>query len=105
MNSIEHVLSVHLIAESRKLTSKDTFLCFIDFKKAFDCVNRNLLWYKLQLYGLNGALLNNISGLYKDVRYCVEVNNQLSNYFCVSRGVKRITGVYLVPHSFQSFYQ
>ena len=30
-----------------------------------------------------------ISGLYKGVRYCVEVNNQLSNYFCVSTGVKQ----------------
>ena len=42
---IEHVLSVHMLVESRKLLGKDTFLCFIDFKKAFDSVNRNLLWY------------------------------------------------------------
>ncbi len=43
-------------------------MCFIDLKKALDSVNRDLLWYKLQLYGLNGALLNNITSLYKSVQ-------------------------------------
>ena len=75
---MEHVMLIYLVTENRKLLGKDTFLCFIDFRKAFDSVNRNLLWYKLQLYGLNGALLNIISHLYKDVRYCVEFNNEFS---------------------------
>ncbi len=29
---------------ARKLTNKDTYLCFIDLKKAFYSTNRNLLW-------------------------------------------------------------
>ena len=54
---LEHALLVYLIAENRQLLNKDTFICFIDLKEAFHSViNRNLLWCKLQLYYLHGAL-------------------------------------------------
>ena len=64
---IEHALSLqYLICENRRLLKKYTFVCmFYKFKNVFDSVqcNCNLLWYKLQLYRLNGALLNNITAL------------------------------------------
>ena len=77
------------LTENRKFLNKDTFVCFIDLKKAFDSVNRDLLFYKLQLYGLNGQLLNNIMGLYKNVRYCIEINEEQTEYFEAKRGVNK----------------
>ena len=76
-------------------------MCFIDLKKAFDSVNRNLLWYKLQLYGLSGALLNNITALYKRVEYSLEINDHQTKYFEVKRGVKQ--GCILSPTLFNIF--
>ena len=76
-------------------------MCFIDLKKAFDSVNRNLLWYKLQLYGLSGALLNNITALYKRVEYSLEINDHQTKYFEVKRGVKQ--GCVLSPTLFNRF--
>ena len=73
-----YLFIIIMLSETKKLINKGTYLCFIDLLIA---LNTNLLWYKLQLYGLNGPLLNNISGLYKNVQYCVEVNNHLFNYF------------------------
>ena len=70
-------------------------------KKAFDSVNRNLLWYKLQLYRLSGALLNNITALYKRVEYSLEINDQQTKYFEVKRGIKQ--GYILSPTLFNIF--
>ena len=86
---LEHALSLYLICKNRILLKKDTFMCFIDLKKAFDSVNCNLLWYKLQLYGLSGALLNNITALYKRVEYSLEINDPQTQYFEVKRSVKQ----------------
>ena len=38
------------------MLGKETFLCFIDFQKAFDSVNRNLLLYKLSSIGIRGCM-------------------------------------------------
>lgn len=38
--------------------SKNTFACFVDFKKAFDYINRDLLGYKLSHSGIVGKLMS-----------------------------------------------
>ena len=73
-NCLEHALTVYLMAQNRKIINKDTFICFIDLKKAFECVDRNLFWYKLLCYGINGNLLENFKALYSRVNYCLEIN-------------------------------
>ena len=52
------------MAQNREIINKGTFICFVDLKKAFDSVDRNLLWYKLLYYGINGNLLENLKVLY-----------------------------------------
>ena len=74
-NCLEHALSLYMIAQNRKVINKHTFICFIGIKKAFDSVDRNLLWYKLQCYGINGNFLENIKTLYSAVKYCIEIND------------------------------
>ena len=55
---------------------EDAFVCFIDFKKAFDCVNRDLLWKKLAVrFGLSGKFLLALKALCKDVCCSVDVNH------------------------------
>ena len=40
----DHILTLHNIVLNRKLRGNDTYACFVDFKKAFDSINRDLLW-------------------------------------------------------------
>ena len=43
----DHILTLHNIVLNRKLKGNDTYACFVDFRKAFDSINRDLLWRKL----------------------------------------------------------
>ena len=68
---------------------QNTFISFIDMRKAFDNVNRQCLWYKLQTVGIGGSIFKAIQSLYNDVSYAVKVNGSLTSWFRVSKGVKQ----------------
>ena len=50
------------------------FLAFIDLKKAFDSVDKNLLLYKLSKIGVSGHFYRAISSLYSNPRPRVILN-------------------------------
>ena len=50
----------------------DTFAAFIDFKKAFDFINRDLLWYKLLQNNVDGHMYNAIKVLYQHTESCIQ---------------------------------
>ena len=73
-------LCTHLNYRKRMARKEDTFACFIDFKKAFDCVNSNLYWKKLAVrFRLSGKFLLALKALYKDVCCSVDVNHTLTD--------------------------
>ena len=43
------------------------YTCFIDFRKAFDIVERNILFYKLRQIGISGNFYNIIKDVYTTV--------------------------------------
>ena len=79
----------------------DTFLCFIDYKKAFDSVERNLLLYKLSNIGVNGHMYCAISALYSNPKSRVILQNYSTEYFNCPIGVKQ--GDCLSPTLFAIF--
>ena len=58
---IDHIYVLSSVVRARLDKGKSTFSCFVDFKKAFDCVNRDLLLFKLLSSGINGKLYNAIN--------------------------------------------
>ena len=77
------------IIEGRKITKRSTFVAFVDFSKAYDRVNRSLLWKKLDRLGINGKMMNALKALYKNVKYCVRVNGRKSDWFDVECGLRQ----------------
>ena len=61
---IDHLYTLTSLIKNRKIRKKQTFVCFIDAKKAFDSVNRDMLWYKLMKIGVTGSFLNAVKSLY-----------------------------------------
>jgi hypothetical protein len=76
-------------------------VAFVDFKKAFDSVNRNTLWNVLRQSGVNGKLYKAVRAVYDQVLSCVRANNLCSDYFNCPNGVKQ--GCLLSPQLFSLF--
>ena len=98
---IDHIFVMCTVLRNRKLLGKETFLCFIDYKKAFDSVDRNLLLYKLSVIGVNGHIYNAISSLYSNPKSRVILNDHETEYFDCPIGVKQ--GDCLSPTLFAIF--
>ena len=86
---IDHIFSLVTILRNRKAQGKATFICFIDYKKAFDSVDRNLLLFKLSKIGIVGKVYNAIRSLYKNPSSRVILNNICTDWFQCPLGVKQ----------------
>ena len=60
---------------------------FLDFAKAFDTVNKDILITKLNHYGIRGNALNWINSYLTDRKQCVTVNGETSDFLPVNVGV------------------
>ena len=98
---IDHIFVLISVLRNRKQLGKDTFLAFIDYKKAFDSVDRNLLLYKLSKIGINGRMYYAIASLYSNPRSRVILNDYETEYFDCPIGVKQ--GDNLSPTLFAIF--
>ena len=64
-----------------------TIVIYIDFCKAFDVVQHDKLFARLQSYGIDGVLLQWIKNLFCSRTFCTKVNNLLSGVVCLISGV------------------
>ena len=56
----DNVFVLQHALEKAKKNGKPVFAAFIDFRKAYDSVNRDLLWQSLESMGVHGALLHSL---------------------------------------------
>lgn len=96
-----NVYVVICIIEKHLLNNKKIYCCFVDYRKAFDSVNRNFLFKKLIKLGTRRNMFQSIFSLYKNVKICVKYENNFSEFFNVKQGV--LQGKALSPLLF-SFY-
>jgi hypothetical protein len=85
----DHIFTLTSIIRNRKKDKLDTFVTFIDFEKAFDRVDRKLLFYKMQLMGFGGKLVSVLKTLYENSSLCLNINGFISPSFESKFGVKQ----------------
>ena len=84
---------------------KDTtlFMCFIDPTKAYDSVDRTLLWTALGRFGVPPKILAVIGQYHAGMRACVWLRDgECSDMFDVEQGIRR--GCVLAPMLFNMFF-
>ena len=86
---LDHLYVVSTIVRNYKIKNKDVFACFVDMKKAFDLIDRNLLLAKLAISGIGGCMYVAIRAMYQRHRCCVKLNDFITNWFDVPTGVKQ----------------
>ena len=62
----------------------DVDIVYLDFCKAFDCVPRQCILYKLKAYGISGKVLNWIMDILSNRRQRVNVNGLCSDWSILS---------------------
>ena len=62
---------------------------FIDYRTAFDSINREILWEKLKKKGVKGKLLKMVKGIYKNTENEVITEEGLTERFRTERGVRQ----------------
>ena len=65
------------------------YCCFVDFKKAFDLVPRDILWNVLKRRGMEGRVLTSLQSMYAADKACVFTKDGPSDLFECSIGVKQ----------------
>ena len=88
-STVDHIVSLTSLIETRKLKSQSTFTAFIDFTKAYDSINRELLFKKISSMGITGRIHKAITSLYDNVKCCVRLNGLKTDYFEVKCGLKQ----------------
>ena len=79
-----HGLTTYLLNNNRQVNCS-----FIDFSKAFDYVERDILWFKLIKYGVRGEMLDIIKSMYENIKSRVKLHNKLSQAFSCMTGVRQ----------------
>ena len=85
----DHVFTLSSIVQNRLQEGKATFAAFLDLKKAFDYVNRELLQYKLLLSKIDGQMYKAIKALYNNTGACVKINDKYTAWFATGCGVRQ----------------
>ena len=75
----DNIFIIKTLMNKYKANKKKLFLCFVDFKKAFDSVWRTGLFYKLQKLNVTGKVYNVIKSLYENVTYMDKTQTGVSD--------------------------
>jgi hypothetical protein len=92
---LRNVIDLYL-SKGRRL-----YCAFIDYRKAFDSIDRIYLWCKLIDSDIHGKLFNVIVNMYSKAKSCVKHDGKLSGFFDCSVGVRQ--GENLSPILFALF--
>ena len=60
----DQIANIHWITEKGREFQKNIYFCFIDYAKAFDCVDHNKLWNILKEMGIPDHLTYLLRNLY-----------------------------------------
>ncbi|MCG7891260.1 MAG: reverse transcriptase family protein, partial [Candidatus Thiodiazotropha endolucinida] len=100
-STIDHLSTLTNIIDARKKMKQSTFAAFIDFRKAYDYINRDILWKKLFNLGIKGKMLSAVQSLYASVSSCVRINSKHTDWFTVKSGLRQ--GCILSPLLFNLY--
>ena len=66
---------------------KNIYFCFIDYVKAFDCVDHNRMWKILREMGIPDHLICLSINLYANQEATVRTGHGTTNWFQIGKGV------------------
>ena len=81
------IANIRWIIKKAKEFQKNIYFCFIDYAKAFDCVDYNKLWKILNKMGIPDHLTCFLRNLYAGQEATVRTRNGTMGWFKIGKGV------------------
>uniref|UniRef100_A0A4W2CHR6 Reverse transcriptase domain-containing protein n=1 Tax=Bos indicus x Bos taurus TaxID=30522 RepID=A0A4W2CHR6_BOBOX len=97
----DQIANICWIIKKAKEFQKNIYFCFIDYAKAFDCVDHNKLWKILKEMGIPDHLACLLRNLYAGQEATVRTGHGTTDWFQIGKGVRQ--GCILPPYLF-NFY-
>ena len=85
----DQIANICWIIEKAREFQKNIYLCFIDYAKAFDCVDHNKLWKVLQEMGIPDHLTCLLRNLYAGQEATVRTGHRTTDWFQIGKGVRQ----------------
>ena len=83
----DQIANVHWIMAKAREFQKNIYFCFIDYAKAFDCVDHDKLWKILKEMGIPDHLTCILRNLYAGQEASVIIGHGTTDWFQIGKGV------------------
>ena len=83
------IANIHWIIKKAAELWKNIYFCFIDYAKAFDCMDHHKLWKILQEMGILGHLTFLLRNLYAGQEATVRTRHGTMDWFQIGKGVRQ----------------
>ena len=81
----DQIANIHWIMEKAREFQKNIYFCFIDYAKAFDCVDHNKLWKILKEMGIPDYLTCLLRNLYAGQEATVRTGHGTTDWFQIGK--------------------
>ena len=95
------IANIHWIIKKAKEFQKNIYFCFINYAKAFDCVDHNKLWKNLKELEISDHLTCLLRNLYAGQEATVRTGHRTTAWFQIGKGVWQ--GCILLPCLFNLY--
>ena len=86
----DQIANIRWIMEKAREFQKKIYFCFIDYAKAFDCVDHNKLWKILEEMGIPDHLICLLRNLYAGQEATVRTGHGTTDWFQIGKGVCQV---------------
>ena len=83
----DQIANIRWIAEKASEFQKNIYFCFIDYAKAFNCMDHNKLWKILKELGIPDHLTCLLRNLYAGEEATVRTGHGTADWFQIGKGV------------------
>ena len=97
----DHINNIRWMQEKCHEFGQPLYLCFIDYSKAFDCVDHEKLWLTPREIGIPEHLINIMCSLYNRQEVTVKTEKSNTEWFTIGKGVRQ--GCILSPYLFNTY--
>ena len=80
-STLDHIFVLHSLIDLHLSRKERVYCAFIDYKKAFDLVDRSSLWSKLLKNNVDGNFFKVINHMYNQAKSCVISGSDKSELF------------------------